>query len=104
MGKLRVRTLKRLNQSIQNLARVLTSAVSIQIDRRAITGLGLTVSKSTVTDLRPVCTDVRTVAVDERSEVSFSIPPGTLPWQPILGGRQNRRGINAFAQLIEVFY
>jgi len=81
-----VRTLKRLNQSTQNLARVLTSAVSIQIDRRAITGLGLTVSKSTVTDLRPVCTDVRTMAVDERSEVSFSIPPGTLPWQPILGG------------------
>ena len=28
--------------------------------------------------------DTRSMAVDERSEVSFSIPQGTLPWQPIL--------------------
>jgi len=30
------------------------------------------------------CSDGRTVAVDERPEISFSITRGTLPWQPIL--------------------
>jgi len=37
-----------------------------------------------LTDRHPVCRHGRTTAVDERSEVSFSIPQGTLPWQPIL--------------------
>ena len=37
-----------------------------------------------LTDRHPVCRHGRTTAVDERSEVSFSIPRGTLPWQPIL--------------------
>jgi len=32
----------------------------------------------------PICRVGRTVAVDEWSEVSFSIPEGTLPWQLIL--------------------
>jgi len=32
-----------------------------------------------VTDLYEICRDV-----DEQSEVIFSIPQGTLPWQPIL--------------------
>jgi len=37
------------------------------------------------TDLHSVCMDgSRTMAVDEPSEVIFSIPRGTLPWQPIL--------------------
>ena len=36
------------------------------------------------TDRHPVCRIGRTVAVHERSEVSFSIPQGTLPWQPVL--------------------
>ena len=36
------------------------------------------------TDLYEICTDGRTVAVDDRAEVIFSIPQGTLPWQPIL--------------------
>ena len=35
------------------------------------------------TDLNPIRCDDRTVAADERSEVSLSIPRGTLPWQPI---------------------
>ena len=36
------------------------------------------------TDLYEICRTGRTLAVDERPEVSFSIPQGTLPWQPIL--------------------
>jgi len=36
------------------------------------------------TDLHPVFRVGRTVAVGEWSEVGFSIPQGTLPWQPIL--------------------
>ena len=28
----------------------------------------------------------RTTAVDNQSEISFSIPQGTLPWQPIFVG------------------
>jgi len=40
------------------------------------------------TDLHQICRFGKTMAVDEteRSEVSFSIPQGTLPWQPILIG------------------
>ena len=30
------------------------------------------------------------MAVDERSEVSFSIPQGSLPWQPILWAKSTR--------------
>ena len=36
------------------------------------------------TDLYPSCRDGRTMAVDKPPEVSFLIPEGTLPWQPIL--------------------
>jgi len=36
------------------------------------------------TDLHEICSIGRTLAVDERPEVIFSIPQGTLPWQPIL--------------------
>ena len=36
------------------------------------------------TDLHEICTIVRPLAVDELFEVIFSIPQGTLPWQPIL--------------------
>jgi len=32
-----------------------------------------------------ICTIGRNTAVDQRSEVCFSIPRGTLPWQPIFG-------------------
>jgi len=35
------------------------------------------------TDLYGICRAGRTLGVDERSEVVFSIPQGTLPWQPI---------------------
>jgi len=35
-------------------------------------------------NLYPVCWEDRTVAVDNRSKVSFSISQGTLLWQPIL--------------------
>jgi len=35
------------------------------------------------TDLYEICSDGRTLAVDERPKVIFSIPQGTLPWQPI---------------------
>jgi len=36
---------------------------------------------------RRQCSRVRgTTAVDSRSEIRFSIPRGTLPWQPILFG------------------
>jgi len=38
------------------------------------------------TDLREVCRVGRTVAVDERSVVSSSIPRGMLPGQPIFVG------------------
>jgi len=30
------------------------------------------------------------VAVDDKSEISFSIPQGTLPWQPIFVGFMHR--------------
>jgi len=33
------------------------------------------------TNLHPICTQL---TADERPEVSFLIPQGTLPWQPIL--------------------
>jgi len=33
-------------------------------------------------DLRQICRVGRTTTVDDRSETSFSIPQGTLPWQP----------------------
>ena len=36
------------------------------------------------TDLYGICRIGRTLAVDKRSDVIFSIPQGTLPWQPIL--------------------
>jgi len=36
------------------------------------------------TDLHEICRIGWTLAVDERSEVIFSISQGTLPWQPIL--------------------
>jgi len=40
------------------------------------------------TDLCKICRIGRTMAVDEQSEICFSIPQGTLLWQPILwGGR-----------------
>jgi len=35
------------------------------------------------TDLRQIFRVGRTIAVDDQSEISFSIPHGTLPWQPI---------------------
>jgi len=35
------------------------------------------------TDLRQMFVVGRTVAVDERREISFSIRQDTLPWQPI---------------------
>jgi len=38
------------------------------------------------TDLRQTFRLGRTTAADERSESSFSIPTGTLPWQPIFVG------------------
>jgi len=38
------------------------------------------------TSTGPTFTKYATVAVDERSEVSFSINRGTLAWQPILVG------------------
>jgi len=31
------------------------------------------------------------VAVDDQSEISFSIPEGALPWQPIFVGFERRR-------------
>jgi len=34
--------------------------------------------------LQEICTIGGTFAVDKRSEVTFSIPQETLPWQPIL--------------------
>ena len=37
------------------------------------------------TDLYEIFNGGRTMAVDERSEVSFSITQGMLPWQPIFG-------------------
>jgi len=37
-------------------------------------------------DLRQISRVGRAVAVDERSEVSFSTPLWTLPWQPIFVG------------------
>ena len=36
------------------------------------------------TDLHQICRIARTMTVDERPEVSFSFPQGTLPWQPVL--------------------
>jgi len=35
------------------------------------------------TDLHEICSDGRTLAVDERSAVSFFMPQGTLSWQTI---------------------
>ena len=35
------------------------------------------------TDLRQICRFGRTMAVDDQSEISFLIPQGTLPWQPV---------------------
>ena len=35
------------------------------------------------TDLRQIFTVGRTVAVDDQSEISFSIPRMSSPWQPI---------------------
>jgi len=32
-----------------------------------------------------------TMAVDDQSEVSFSVPQGTLPWQPTFVGFDRRR-------------
>jgi len=36
------------------------------------------------TDLREICRIGRTLAADDRFEVVFSIPQGTLPWRPVL--------------------
>jgi len=36
------------------------------------------------TDFHEICSIGKPLAVDEQSEVFFSIPQGTLPWQPIL--------------------
>jgi len=36
-----------------------------------------------LTDLYEICTDGRTLAVNERSEVILLVPEGTLRWQPI---------------------
>jgi len=36
-----------------------------------------------LTDLHQIFRFGRTLSVDDRSEVSFSIPQGTLLWQPI---------------------
>jgi len=35
------------------------------------------------TDLLQICRFGRTMAVDDQSEISFLIPQGTLPWQPV---------------------
>jgi len=35
-------------------------------------------------DLRQIFRVGRTIAADDRSEVSFSLPQGMLPWQQIL--------------------
>jgi len=35
------------------------------------------------TDLHQIFRVSRTMAVDDQSEISFLIPQGTLPWQPI---------------------
>jgi len=37
-----------------------------------------------LTGLRQIFRVVRTMVVGDQSEISFSIPQGTLPWQPIL--------------------
>ena len=52
------------------------------------------------TDLHSICRDGRTIAADERFEVSFLIPQGTLPWQPILWA--NRCRIYILALLTEM--
>jgi len=44
------------------------------------------------TDLRQIFRVGRTMAVDDQSEVSFSIPQGTLPQQPIFVGFIRRTG------------
>jgi len=36
------------------------------------------------TDFHEICSIGKSLAVDEQSEVFFSIPQGTLPWQSIL--------------------
>ena len=38
------------------------------------------------TDLRQICRFGKTVVADHQSDISFSIPQGTLPWQPIFVG------------------
>jgi len=38
------------------------------------------------TDLHQISRIGRITAADQRSEASFSIPQGTLPWQPIFAG------------------
>ena len=37
-------------------------------------------------DLRYICRTGRTMSVDDRSDIGFSITQGTLPWQPISVG------------------
>jgi len=38
------------------------------------------------TNVRQIFKFGRTMALDDRSKISFSIPQGTLPWQPIFVG------------------
>jgi len=35
------------------------------------------------TDLRQIFSVCTSIAVDDQSEISFSMPQGTLPWYPI---------------------
>jgi len=35
------------------------------------------------TDRRQICMVGRTKPVDDQAEITFTIPPWTLPWQPI---------------------
>jgi len=41
-------------------------------------------------DLRQICRVGGTMALDDHYEISFSIPQGTLPWQPIFVGLMHR--------------
>ena len=45
------------------------------------------ISESTgLTDLRHISRVGRNAALDDESEICFSTPQGTLPWQPIFAG------------------
>jgi len=44
------------------------------------------ISKSARTNLHQIFRVGITQAVEDQSEICFSIHPGTLPWQPIFGG------------------